>query len=302
MKKTTVAICVPAYNEEKNIEKILSGLLLQKTKFVIINKIVVVSSASTDKTDEIVSQFVKKDKRIILHKQKEREGKAAAINAFLKLVNDPIVVIQSADTIPMKDTIENLCHPLIHDEKIGMTGGAPFPVNDRNTFLGFIIHTWWWFHRNIPRFGEIIAYRNILERISHATAVDEAFIQAKIIQSNLKVVYVDNAVVINKGAETLSDLIKQRRRVFNGHARLHQRENVKIDNMTKSSLRLLLFKYPIKNLKELSWLIGGIMIEAYAQGLGWYDMRISKKNPFIWDTAKSTKNLKKKRPAYDLIS
>ena len=22
-------------------------------------------------------------------------------------------------------------------------------------FLGFIIHTWWWFHRNIPRFGEI---------------------------------------------------------------------------------------------------------------------------------------------------
>jgi len=302
MKKISISICVPAYNEEENIEKILAALLIQKTKRISINKIVVVSSASTDKTDRLVMQFCKKDKRIILHKQKKREGKAAAINAFLKLVDDPIVVIQSADTIPQHDTIENLCHPLVMDPKIGMTGGAPFPVNDPNTFLGYVIHAWWWFHRNIPRFGEIIAYRNILERITHATAVDEAFIQAKIIQNNLKVVYVDNAIVQNKGAETLSDLIKQRRRVFNGHARLHKGENIKIDNMTKSSLKLLLFKYPIKNFKELTWLFGGILIEIYAQALGWYDMKISKKNPFIWDTAKSTKNLKKKRAAYDFIS
>jgi len=26
-----------------------------------------------------------------------------------------------------------------------MTGGAPIPVNDPHTFLGFIVHTWWWF-------------------------------------------------------------------------------------------------------------------------------------------------------------
>ena len=302
MKKINVSICVPAYNEEKNIEKILSGLLIQKTKTVIISKIVVVSSASTDKTDEIAARFAKKHKHIHLIKQKSREGKAAAINEFLKIADEPIVVIQSADTIPQENTIENLCRPLVKNRKIGMTGGAPFPVNDPNTFLGYVIHAWWWFHRNIPRFGEIIAYRNILERITHATAVDEAFIQAKIIQNGLQVVYVDDAIVFNKGAEHVSDLIKQRRRVFNGHARLHQRENVKIDNMTKSSLKLLLFKYQIKSFKELSWLLGGILIEIYAQILGWYDLRVSKKNPFIWDTAKSTKNLKKKRPAYDFIS
>lgn len=302
MRRTKVSICVPAYNEEKNIEKILSGLLAQITKKIDITKIVVVSSASTDKTDDIVSGFSKLHKKIVLIRQKEREGKAAAINAFLKIANEPIVVIQSADTIPQHDTIENLCHPLLKNRKIGMTGGAPFPVNDPNTFLGYVIHAWWWFHRNIPRFGEIIAYRNILERISHSTAVDEAFIQAKIIQNGLKVVYVDDAIVFNKGAETVSDLIMQRRRVFNGHARLYHGENVKIDNMTKSSLKLLLFKYKMKNFKELTWLMGGILIEIYAQALGWYDMRISKKNPFIWDTATSTKNLKKKRNSYDFIS
>ena len=62
------------------------------------------------------------------------------------------------------DTIEKLCEPFLRDEKIGLTGGAPIPVNDPNTFLGYIIHAWWWFHRNIPRFGEIIAYRNILSQ------------------------------------------------------------------------------------------------------------------------------------------
>jgi cellulose synthase/poly-beta-1,6-N-acetylglucosamine synthase-like glycosyltransferase len=300
-KKNTVSICVPAFNEEKNIGKILEALINQITNKVFINKIVVVSSASTDNTDNIVKDFCKKDSRVQLIQQKTREGKAAAINAFLKLINDEIVVIESADTIPQPNTIEHLCLPLLNDKSIGMTGGAPIPVNDPKTFLGYIIHTWWWFHRNIPRFGEIIAYRNIIKALSTTTAVDEAYIQAKMIQLSFKAVHVDEAVVFNKGAEHIRDLIKQRRRVFNGHARLYQKENIKIDNMTKSTLYLLLFKFPINSFKELLWIFGGIMLEGYAYMLGMYDMKISKKNPFIWDTAGSTKNLKRKQ-AYDFIS
>ena len=294
MIQTSVSICVPAYNEEQNIEKILTSLCKQKTKHVSINKIIVVSSASTDRTDELVNKYCKNDQRVLLIQQKKREGKASAINAFLKVINDPIVVIQSADTIPQINTIENLCLPLIQNPEIGMTGGAPIPLNDPKTFLGYIIHTWWWFHRNIPRFGEIIAYRNILDEISPTTAVDEAYIQAKMIQLKLKAIYVDNAIVYNKGADTVRDLIKQRRRVFNGHARLYRDENIKIDGMTKSALKLLLFKYKINSLKELFWLLGGICIEFYALILGRYDQKIAAKNPFIWDTAKTTKSLKKK--------
>lgn len=242
----------------------------------------------------IVNEFSRKDSRIKLVTQKTREGKASAINEFLKHTNDPLIVIQSADTISKESTIENICLPLIQDPKIGMTGGAPYPVDDPNKFLGYIIHTWWWFHRNIPRFGEIIAYRNILENLSKTTAVDEAYIQAKIVQKGMKVVYVDSAVVYNKGADTLKDLIKQRRRVFNGHARLQKEENVKIDNMTKSSLRLLLFEYKIKNLKELVWFTCGVGLEVYARLLGTYDLKVKNHNPFVWDIAKSTKNLTRK--------
>lgn len=286
----SVSICVPAHNEGKNISQILEALVSQETKNIRINKIVVVSSGSTDDTNEITREFVQRDARVMLIPQKSRLGKASAINAFLKVVNDPVLVIESADTIPNPDTIELLCAPFLENEEIGLTGGAPIPVNDDNTFTGYLVHTWWWFHRNIPRFGEIIAYRNIFPEISKTTAVDEAYIQAKVIQSGLKAVHIDAAVVRNKGPENVSDLIKQRRRIFNGHSRLYQAEGVKIDNMTKSSVRLL-FKYQPKTLLHSLWLVGGVFIEIYARILGAYDVHIRNYNPFVWDTATSTKNL-----------
>lgn len=285
-----VAICLPAHNEGSNIKYSLEGLLAQKTKKIHISRIVVVSSASTDNTDSIVAEMQKKDARIYLIIEKERKGKASAINLFLSNTKEPLVVIQSSDTIPGRSTIEELCLPLINDSSIGLTGGAPHPVNDKDTFIGYVVHMWWWFHRNIPRFGEIIAFRNIIGRISNTTAVDEAYIQAKIIQQGYKAVHVDSAIIHNKGPETLTDLIKQRRRIFNGHSRLLEEEGIKIDNMTMSSLQLL-FSYKPESFKHSMWFFGGILIEIWARILGAYDCQISNKNPFIWDTAKTTKNL-----------
>lgn len=288
----SVSICIPAYNEGKNISHILRALLNQQTKRIVINKIVVVSSGSTDNTESVTRKFQKSDSRIHLICQRVRAGKAAAINAFLKTVDDSVVVIESADTIPLPNTIELLCVPFLENDQIGMTGGAPIPLNDEDTFIGSIVHTWWWFHRHIPRFGEIIAYRNLLPQISPTTAVDEAYIQAKLIQLGFKAVHVDTAVINNKGPETLGDLIKQRRRIFNGHSRLFESEGVKINNMTKSSLKLL-FTYRPKSFKHFHWLLAGIAFEFYARLLGAYDIKVKKLNPFVWDTATTTKYLSK---------
>lgn len=291
-KTLSVSICVPAYNEEKNIKKILTALLRQDLKRISINKIVVVSSGSTDRTNLFAEEMQQKSDKIFLITERERRGKASAINAFLRMVDDEVVVIESADTIPEKYAIEKLCLPFLQDKKIGMTGGAPIPVNDPETFLGYIIHAWWWFHRNIPRFGEIIAYRNILKQIPESSAVDEAFIQAAIVKKNYKIVHIDDAKIRNKGPETVNDLIKQRRRIFNGHSRLYQDEEVKIDNMTRSSLHLLLFQYKIEQPKQVFWLLGGIALEVCARLLGFYDQYITKLNPSIWDTAGTTKDLR----------
>lgn len=291
-RKTDVAICLTAYNEEKNIGNLLQSLLNQKTSIIDIKHIVVVSFASTDNTDAIVNEYAALDPRIKLIQEPERRGKASAINTFLKQYKEPIVVVQSTDTVCEPHCIEYLCRPMVADSRIGMTGGAPVPTNDPHTFLGYVVHTWWWFHRNIPRFGEIIAFRNILPEISAQTAVDEAWIQAKFVQMNYKVVHIDDAVVYNKGSDTVADIIKQRRRIYNGHSRLQKEEGVKISHMTKSMLYLLLFKYKLGTFRHLIWLCGGICIEVVAQVLGRWDKYMHKKNPVVWDIASSTKELK----------
>jgi len=300
--KPSVSICVPAYNEEKNIERLLHALIAQETTAIRINKIIVVSSASTDTTDSIVENIAQDNSQVMLIKQAERQGKAAAINEFLKHIQDEIVVIESADTTPRKDCIDKLCAPFVYDKTIGMTGGAPHPVNDPNTFLGYVIHAWWWFHRNIPRFGEIIAYRNIFPQISATTSVDEAYIQAQMAKLGYNIVHVDSAVIYNKGAENIRDLIKQRRRVMNGHARLHKEEGVKINNMTKSSFKLMLFEYKFRNLKQVTWFFGGISIEVLARILGAYDYHVKNKNPFVWDIAGSTKDLSKDKKKMQIVN
>jgi len=286
-----ISICIPAYNEEKNIGKLLKSLVNQKTERIVIKKIVVVSSGSIDNTDKIVKKYCLKYNKIMLIRENVRNGKASAINTFLRYHNELVVVIQSADTIAAPDTIENLCLPFLYDKKIGMTGGAPIPVNDPNTFLGYIIHTWWWFHRNIPRFGEIIAFRNVIGELSTTTAVDEAYIQAKVIKKGYKLFLADDALVYNKGAENLMDLIKQRRRVFNGHNRLHKEEEIKVANIASAVILLLFLRYKVKNIKEITWIIGGIAIEIVARLLGYYDTKIAKDNPFVWDIARTTKNV-----------
>ena len=62
MKKIDVSIGIMAYNEERNIGKLLNILLNQRLKTTHISEIVVVSSGSTDKTDSIVKNAAKKNK------------------------------------------------------------------------------------------------------------------------------------------------------------------------------------------------------------------------------------------------
>jgi hypothetical protein len=46
------------------------------------------------------------------------------------------------------------------------------------------------------------------------------------------------------------------------------------------------------NFKTLFWTVGAVILEFLGRLLGDYDYHIKKKNPIVWDTAHTTKNLK----------
>ena len=121
-KSLSVSIGICAYNEEQNIGGLLSALLKQRAKTVLIKEIIVVSSACTDNTDWIVKEYSKKYKRVKLVTQKVRKGKVSAMSLFIKKAKSNILVFENADTLPKEDAIELLVKPFF-DKEIGMTGG-----------------------------------------------------------------------------------------------------------------------------------------------------------------------------------
>lgn len=290
--KLSVSIGVCAYNEEANIGELLQALQSQIVSKADINQIIVVSSGCTDKTDEIVESFQQGDPRIELVKQSERSGKASAVNQVLQASKGDVCVLVSADVVPLNNTIEHLCLPFC-DQTVGMTGGHPIPVNDPKRFMGFVSHLIWDLAHQVsliePKLGELIAFRNVVKRIPEDTAVDEASIEAEVKEKGYHLKYVSEALVYNRGPDTVSDFIKQRRRIYAGHLHLKKTTGHEVSSMSFLRLARLVLSSVKPNWRSVLWTPAAAALEFYTRLLGAYDFYIKKRNPYIWDIVSSTK-------------
>lgn len=285
-------IGIMAYNEAANIGHLLDALLKQVTEIVLIDKIIIVASGCTDCTEAIVAEFIGKDPRICLLRQELREGKASAVNLFLKSAKSDVLVLHSADTIPDQHAIERLVSPFLNPN-VGMTGGRPIPINTTDTLMGYGINFMWELHHQIslryPKMGELIAFRHIFNQIPFDTAVDEASIEPLIIGQGMRRLYTPDAIVFNRGPDNVRDFLKQRRRIFAGH--LYVKETLGYKVSTMNSLRILMLY--IKNMKldwrYFFWAPIICLLEILVRFLSVYDYYIRKQNPFNWSMVESTK-------------
>jgi len=296
------SIGVMAFNEEGNIRYLLEALLNQRLATVRIEEIVVVASGCTDRTEKIVEALARSNALIKLAVQDERQGKASAINFFLSSAKAEIAVIESGDTIPAPEAIENLIRPF-SDPGVGMTGAHPLPVNSAETFMGFTAHLFWRLHHQMalqhPKLGELIAFRNIVPQIPADTAVDEASIEAIITRAGYTMAYAQDALVYNKGPETVGDFLKQRRRIMIGHKHLQRTRGYTVATMKLGNLSGLvshLFGPRPRRFRTIVWTLGAVCLEFFGRFLGDVDYYLKKKNPFAWDVAASTKKLKHDPP------
>jgi len=298
------SIGVFAYNEEKNIGSLLDALLNQELNQVEIDEIFVVASGCTDKTVSFAQEFEKKDPtpeqiqhradpRVKVLVQEKREGKYSAINLFLKNAKNEILVMESGDTIPDKNAVERLVFPF-SDSKTGMTGAKPVPIDNPNTFLGFTTNLLWDLHHQIclenPKMGEMVAFRKVISEIP-PIAMDEATIEYLIKDKGYKVIYVPEAIVYNKGPETISDFLKQRRRNFAGHLHLKEKFGYEVSTLNPFKVFSLILKNFKLDLRHLLFTPFSIFLEGLGRFLGWWDYRIKKKDYVIWDLASTARKV-----------
>ncbi len=290
------SIGIMAYNEEANIARTLQSVLDQKGPSIRIEEVIVVASGCTDRTIPIVTEMAQKEPRIRLCIQEKREGKASAINLFLKEAVSPVVILIGADVIPEASAFENLCAPF-KDPMIGMVGGRPVPVNDANTFMGHAVHLLWRLHDRVarvhPKLGEVISFRNVISGIPTDSAVDEISIQALITQLGYKLIYRSDCIVYNKGPVTVRDFLKQRRRIYAGHLKVLKQQNYEAATMKVTPIARQLIAcrhFALGTPKQAFWTLGAIALEGYARIQGYYDYW-RKRDHYIWQAVESTKDL-----------
>lgn len=273
---------------------LLEDLTTQSLKTIKIGEIIVVSSGSVDKTNLLVNSYAKKNAKIRLITQKKRQGKASAVNLFLKQARNHFVVVMAGDLLLKNNTIESLVSPFA-DSTVGIVGSHPVPVNDENTFMGFTAHLMWSLHHQIslssPKMGEMIAFRKIFQKIPVLSAVDEANIEPLIRGQGYKAVYAPNAIVNNKGPETVSEFIVRRRHIAYGHHCVKKEYSYEVSTSNSFNIIFTLIKNIQPSIRFFIWTPAIIALEAYARILGYVDYKLKRKSHTIWQVTPSTKQI-----------
>jgi cellulose synthase/poly-beta-1,6-N-acetylglucosamine synthase-like glycosyltransferase len=295
--KLKCSLGIFAYNEEKNIADLLAAILNQQLAFGEIEEIFVIASGCTDKTVVIAKEFSSKDPRIKVLVQEKREGKFSAINLFLQSAKNEILIMESADTLPEKQTLEKLIQ-VFKNSRAGMAGARPMPVDKPETFLGFTVYLLWSLHHLLslknPKMGELVAFRKVFSEIPR-TATDEAYIESLIKGKGYEIVYAPEAIVYNKGPETISDFLKSRRRVFAGHLDLKKKTGYQVSSFNSGIILISLwelFKNDKKVRNKFFYLPAVIFLEMLGRFLGWWDYNVKKKDHVIWEIAKTARKVK----------
>ena len=290
--KIHCSVGITAYNEEANIGHLLAAMVDQHLHDVEIDEIVVVASACTDRTVPIVREYMAQDERVKLIEQERREGKTSAINLFLLAAQCDICVLESGDTVPHEYAVEHMVR-MFKDPEVGMVGAQKVAVNTPDHITGLLSHLRLRMEHElcleIPRLGEMIAFRKLFDHIPPDVAMDEAFVEALVVKHGMTVKYAPDAIVYNTGPTTVGDFVRQRRRNHAGHLYLKHKYGYAVSSMDNSRVGRIAVR-ELWGIVRLAWVLFLLAaIEGWSRILGWYDFAIKRDRHVVWDMAWSQK-------------
>lgn len=103
MTNPTVTICIPAYNEQNNIDAILKQVFAQQQLGFVIKKIIVASDGSTDNTVKVASNFM--DLGVEVIEGKNNLGQTYRQNEMIEKASSDILILLNADLLLGDDQV-----------------------------------------------------------------------------------------------------------------------------------------------------------------------------------------------------
>jgi len=289
---------MPAHNEEANIGKLLEALLAQELpRWLELEEIVVVASGCTDSTEDVVRNFGERDKRVKLVVEAERRGQTSAINKLIRLARGDVVVFMCADTLPSRHALHELISPMLSSPDVGAVVGRAVPLNDINTFWGFLAHLQYaWMYR-----PELVAVdfesmtairRHLLKPVPKEVMVPELYLDALVRARGYKVVHAPRALVFTRLPDNIWDYVEQKRRdTF--HIMCLRRLGIRVRRRELRSLAALpVDGVRLTGLKSAYRLALASAIWAYCYLAALSDVLLGRRKRYeLWRPLKSTKSL-----------
>jgi cellulose synthase/poly-beta-1,6-N-acetylglucosamine synthase-like glycosyltransferase len=124
----SVTAIIPAFNEEKNIERTIKSVFSQTKR---VRKIIIIDDKSTDGTLKVLNKF----HSLSIIKNNRRIGKAASINQVLSLIETDLALIVDADTELEATFIEKACREFSRKDIVALSGFVLPSESSSNTFI-----------------------------------------------------------------------------------------------------------------------------------------------------------------------
>jgi cellulose synthase/poly-beta-1,6-N-acetylglucosamine synthase-like glycosyltransferase/spore germination protein YaaH/peptidoglycan/xylan/chitin deacetylase (PgdA/CDA1 family) len=218
-----VAVLIPAYNEEKVINRTIRSVLHSTYPNL---RVVVIDDGSSDRTAEVARESFANEiarGRVTVLRQ-ENGGKASALNYALQFVTEEIFVGIDADTLIGTDAVAYLV-PHFQDPRVGAMAGNAKVGNRVNLWTRWqaleYITSQNFDRRALNTFsavsvvpGAIGAWRTEAVRAANGyktdTVAEDADLTMALLQNGYKVEYEDRALAFTEAPTTANGLMRQR--------------------------------------------------------------------------------------------
>jgi cellulose synthase/poly-beta-1,6-N-acetylglucosamine synthase-like glycosyltransferase len=219
-KKLSVTIGIPAYNEEKNIARLLKSLLRQNISNYIFNNIVVICDGCNDATSVEVRKV--KSKFIRLIEGKTNKGKIARLNQLFRLNKSDLLIVFDADIGLANDFVIYNIVKAFQRGNVSIVAGKDLPYPPDNLF-GKVICSWtdvWnkirWQLRegdNVHNLhGSIFAATNKFTKsvyIPPEVVIDDQFLYLIAKKKGFRFGFASSAIIYYKTPSSVRDYITQ---------------------------------------------------------------------------------------------